>query len=234
MKMSCDEDVTDEEIERALEPIAVASTEAINRCMFRLRNQFPDLASGLGGVGGFEIENAGRHYKLHYECWNKTRVSFDGKNTHITAAGLPRPIGLYTIERLMDDLIAHGYRAEDVIRNAVGFDVYVSNDISHTLSHHKPLASDIFDGTVTDYKGVSTHVKAHQSPALFPAGRWLGETLKLANKFTVSYLNTEYGRDVALPNRYLRRSEKNGLGEILIDTENGPQVLMSCEGDVNE
>ena len=133
----------------------------------------------------------------------------------------------------MDDLIRYGNRPTDVIRNAVGFDVYVSNDISHTLSHHKPLASDIFDRTVTDYKGVSSHVTAHESPALYPAGRWLGETLKIANRFTVHYLSTKYDRDVALPNRYLRRSSKTGLGEILIDTENGPQVLMSCEGDEN-
>lgn len=239
IKVSCDDDVTDEDLERALEPIALASTVAINRCMDRLRKNFPDLASGLGGIGGFEIENRNRHYPLHIECWNKTRVSYDGRNTHITAAGLPRPIGLYTIETLMDDLIKSGNAPEDVMQKCVGFNVYVDNTISHTLSHHKPLATDLYVGEVTDYKGVSTYVKVHQSTALYEAGRWLGETIKIANRFTVHYLSTKYGRNVDTTNTYLRRrrikledgTEVLGKGEVLEDTENGPQVIMTCDGD---
>lgn len=245
MKMSCDEDVTDEEIDAALEPIAIASTLAINKCMERLRKEFPDMASGLGGIGGFEIENRNRHYPLHYECWNKTRVSFDGKQTHITAAGLPRPIGLYTIETLMDDLIEHGYTPREVIENAVGFNVFVGYDISHVLGHHKPNATDIFDSEVTDYLGNSNHVRVHESTGLYNAGKWLGETLKIANRFTVHYIATEYGRNVRTDTRYLRRKiltgpngdvllDENGKpllgkGEIVAETENGPQVIMTCE-----
>ena len=239
MKMSCDEDVSDEEIERALEPIAIASTKAINKCMQRLRNEFPGLTSGLGGIGGFEIENKGRHYPLHLECWNKTRVSFDGKNTHITAAGLPRPIGFYTIETLMDDLIAAGYSPESVLQECVGYNVFVSYDISHTLSHHKPDAQDLYIGEVTDYQGNTANVCAHQSTALYEAGRWLGETLKVANRFTVSYLESKYGRIVDTTCRYLRRTRYVkedgtiflGKGEVLKDTIDGPTIIMTCKGD---
>lgn len=226
MKMSCDDDVTDEEIERSLEPIAIASTEAINRCMDRLRKQFPDLASGLGGIGGFEIENRGRHYPLHIECWNKMRVSFDGKNTHITAAGLPRPINVYHIETFMDDLIAGGNSPETVLQECVGFDVYVSYSVSHTLSHHKPKSSDIYDRTVTDYQDNTTHVTAHETTALYENGRWIGETLKIANRFSLGYLNDKYGRNCERPNTYLRRNKLSGVAEVVRDSENGPQIIM--------
>ena len=92
MKCACDADVTDDELEAALEPIAVASKNAINVAMRRVRKTFPKMASTLNGIGSFDIENRGHHYDTHIELWNKCRVSFDGK-AHVTCAGLRRPIG---------------------------------------------------------------------------------------------------------------------------------------------
>lgn len=226
VKVSCDDDVTDEDIENAMRPLGETAKKAIDTCMARLRKNFPDLASTLDGIGSFEIENRGHHYELHFELWNKARVSFDGKRTHITCAGLPRPIGLYTIETFMDELIQAGYSPERVLQETVGFNTYVSNAISHTLEHYKPKPTDLYEGAVTDYEGVDAYVSTHQSTALYPAPRWLGETLKLTNRLSVEYLERKYGRTVDTITRYLARDEKTGKAVLLKDTENGMQVVM--------
>lgn len=226
VKVSCDADVTDDDVEAAMKPLAVASKSAIDACMKRLRKNFPKLASTLKGIGSFEIENRGNHYELHYELWNKARVSFDGRKTHITCAGLPRPIGLYTIESFMDELIGAGNSPEKVLTETVGFDTFVSNAISHTLEHHKPKPEDIYVGEVTDYGGVTTHVRCHQSVALYPAPRWLGETLKLTNRLSVEFLERKYGRTVDSATRYLERNKITGRAVLLKDTENGIQEVM--------
>lgn len=226
VKISCDEDVSDEEIEAAMEPVGVAAKKAIDACMARLRKNFPDLASSLDGIGSFEIENRGKHYALHYEMWNKARVSFDGEKTHITCAGLPRPIGLYTIETFMDELIQAGNRPEQVLQKTLGFNMLVSNAISHTLEHYKPKPSDLYEGTVTDYTGLDAYVSVHQSTALYAAPRWLGETLKLTNRLSVEYLEREYGRTIDTTTRYLERDEKTGKAILKKDTIYGVRVVM--------
>ena len=226
MKIACDDDVTDEEISNALEPIAAASTGAIFRTMERLRKNFPDLASGLNGIGGFEIENAGHHYPIHYEMWNKARVSWDGEHVHITCAGLPRPIGQYHIETYLEELINAGNDPSTVFRTVLGFDVYVQHDISHTLEHRKPRVSDVFDSVVVDYRGKETHVVAHESTALYPAGRWLGETLKQTNRLSVAYLKRYCDRHVESRTRYIVRSGETGRAELLRDSETGPITIM--------
>ena len=225
VKVSCNDDVTDEEVERAMEPLAKASKTAIDRCMKRLRENFPDLASSLDGIGSFEIENKGHHYGIHYELWNKARVSYDGR-THITCAGLPRPIGRYTIESFMDELIGAGNSPQDVLKETVGFDTFVSNAISHTLEHHKPKPTDLYVGEVTDYRGVTTHVSAHQSISLYPAPRWLGEKLKLTNRLSVDFLEREYGRVIDTATKYLERDKTTGKARLLKDTENGITEIM--------
>lgn len=226
MKIACDSDVTDEELDDALKPIAEVSQKAIYKCMARLRKNFPKLASTLKGIGGFELENAGAHYLTHYEMWNKARISWDGKHVHITCAGLPRPIGMYHIETFMEELIDAGNTVEDVFTKTIGFDTFIYNDISHTLEHHKPMPTDIFDDYVTDYLGNTTHVYAHESTALYAAGRWLGETLKMTNKLSVDFLRDNYGREVDTDTRYLKRDENTGKAVVIKDTEFGPTVLM--------
>lgn len=226
MKVSLNDDVSDDDLEAALQPIADASKKAIDKCMKRLRTEFPDLASTLDGIGGFEIENRNAHYQLHYEMWNKARISYDGKHSHITCAGLPRPIGMYTIETFIDELIAAGYPPEKVLQETVGFNTFVSNPISHTLEHHKPDASDLFDDEVTDYAGMVSHVCSHQSTALYAAPRWLGETLKPTNRLSVEYVEREYGRSIDTDNRYLYRDETTGRAVLYRDTEFGTQVVM--------
>lgn len=195
MKMSLDSDITDEDVEMALESMEEISTHAINICMERIRTNFPDLASDLKGVGGFELENKGHHYELHYEAWNKARISYDGK-FHITCAGLRRPDGMYHIEHFMRDLELQGNKPENILQACLGYNIFVSHNISHVLESHHPSAQDVYDNYVTDYRGYTAHVVCHESPALYAAGRWLGDTSKYTNASNVAYLREHYGRNV--------------------------------------
>lgn len=195
MKMSLDSDVTDDDIELALEPMLEISTHAIDTCMERIRANFPDMASDLKGVGGFELENKGHHYELHYEAWNKARISYDG-SFHITCAGLRRPDGMYHIEHFMHDLEVQGNAPENILQSCLGYNIFVSHNISHVLESHHPSAQDVYDDYVTDYRGQSAHVVSHESPALYAAGRWLGDTSKYTNASNVAYLREHYNRNV--------------------------------------
>ena len=227
MKVACNDNISDEDLERALEPIAIASTNAINLCMERLRKDFPDLASGLNGIGAFEIENRNEHYQMHFEMWNKARLSFDGKEFHITCAGLPRPIDSYTIETFLNGLFDSGIAPERIITECLGFNTKIDYEIAHTLEHHKPKAIDVFDDTVTDYNGVTADVYAHESIALYPSTRWLGETLKIQNRLSVEYLESAYGRDVDTDTKYIRWNKDTKKAELYKDTPFGPQITMS-------
>lgn len=201
MKMSCDNDVTDKEIEEALKPIAVASKQAIDETMARLRKTFPEYASPLTGIGSFIVENKGRHYDWHIECWNKCRVSFDSR-AHVTCAGLSRPEDSFTIEDLIT-VIAGKYGVEEALNMCIGFNVYVKHSVSHSLEKHIPAVSDVFDGDVTDYLGNKAHVIAHESEALYNSGRWLGETLKVTNIECLNFLKNRFGRKPITYARYL-------------------------------
>lgn len=202
MKCSCDADVTDEELDAALAPIGDASKRAIDATMRRLRKTWPTKASMLTGIGSFDIENRGHHYESHIELWNKCRVSWDG-HAHVTCAGLRRPHGQVNIETVMDALIRAGYPVSDVLAETMGYNVFIEPSVSHALERHQPHARDVFDGDVCDYLGNTSHVTAHESQALYPAGRWLGETLKASNIATVAYLRDRYGREVDTACRYI-------------------------------
>ena len=124
----------------------------------------------------------------------------------------------------MDDLIANGNTPEKVLTQTLGFNTYISHEIAHTLEHRKPKATDVFDRDVTDYLGNTTHVVAHESTALYPSERWLGETVKITNSLTVKYLNATYNRDVEEGERYLRF--ENGRAKLYQDTPTGTKLIM--------
>ncbi len=226
LKVRCDKDVTDQDLLDALQPIADASKEAINTCMKRLRKERPDLASTLMGIGSFDIEGAidGDRWEHHMEAWNKARVSECKGHSHITCAGLSRPEGAYTIENFIDELIAAGYEIPEVFTNVLGYNISVSNSVAHALEGHKPKATDVFESDVTDYLGNTAHVKSHESQALYPVGRLLGDTSKLSNMNTVRYLETEYGKMVDTSLRYLYKTDKGAL--LKAQTEYGLEDIM--------
>lgn len=224
LKISCDDDVSDEELLDVLEPLHSAIENAINNTMRRVRNTAPDMASTLDHIGKFEVEDCGgsSRYVEHVELWNKARVSLDaGGRVHVTCAGLPRPADVYTIEDFLRDLVTNGHSFGDVVSLALGYDVLVDYEICHTLQRNRPHACDRYTGDVTDYRGATYHVDAPEAIALYPAGRWLGESDKQANGENLTYIRNTYNRNMeTMPRELIMRDGKPMIvsidGEILL------------------
>lgn len=230
MKISLDQDISDDMLSECLSVFSDVSRRAIDSTMKRVRRLYPLQASSLRGIGGFEIENEGCHYDWHIELWNKCRCSIDkDKHVHITCAGLSRPQDRYHIERFMRDLLSSGNKEDDVLQLCVGYNVFVGNEICHALEGHRPDVRDRFEGSLRDYRGDETYVSTHEVTCLYPVGRWLGETIKQSNRQTVEYLEREYGRHVDTSTRHLAARE---LPEVMRETERGMETVMI--GEYNE
>lgn len=227
MKLRCDYDVTEEELNECLKPIAVASKNAIDYAMQRLRRACPEFSSPLTGIGGFEVENGGNPYVYHKELWNKCRVSIDAEwRAHITCAGLSRPSNAYHIESYLTDMCKR-YPPEKVLESCIGFDTFVAHEIAHSLEAHHPKVTDRFVGDVTDYMGNTAHVDCHESTSLYPSGRFLGDLGKMGNALTVGFLRTECGNYQRRPTRYLRVID--GKAVLQEDSYDGPITLMEVK-----
>jgi hypothetical protein len=212
LKISCADDVTDTELLDALEPLHTAIETAINRTMRRVRTTAPDMASTLEHIGKFEVEDCGgaTRYAEHVELWNKARVSLDkAGRVHVTCAGLPRPDGMYTIEDFIADLMHAGHGFRETVQMSLGYDVLVDYDICHTLQRNRPHVWDRYVGIVTDYRGETTHVDVPEAIALYPSGRWLGESDKQANGENITYLRATYNRRVETTPRELTLTHGN-------------------------
>lgn len=224
LKISCANDVTDTELLDTLEPLHTAIENAINLTMRRVRNTAPDMASTLDHIGKFEVEDCGgtTRYAEHVELWNKARVSLDmSGRVHVTCAGLPRPDGVYTIEDCIEDIMHMGHDFAETVRLALGYDVLVDYEICHTLQRNRPHVWDRYVGTVTDYRGATYHVDAPEAIALYPSGRWLGESDKQANGENLAYMRDIYNRNVeTLPRELIVRDGRPMIvsidGEILL------------------
>lgn len=206
LKIRCDADVSDADLMDSLRPLHDAVETAINRTMRRVRVTAPDMASTLEHIGKFEVEDCGgtTRYTQHMELWNKARVSLDTRGrVHVTCAGLPRPDGAYTIEEFLHDLMAAGHGFAEAVTMSLGYDVLVDYDICHTLQRNRPHVWDRYVGTVTDYRGATYHVDTPEAIALYPSGRWLGESDKQANEENIVYLQTTYNRRVETTPREL-------------------------------
>lgn len=222
LKISCANDVTDTELLDALEPLHTAIENAINLTMRRVRNTAPDMASTLDHIGKFEVEDCGgtTRYAEHVELWNKARVSLDmSGRVHVTCAGLPRPDGVYTIEDCIEDIMCMGHGFAETIRAALGYDVLVDYEICHTLQRKRPHVWDRYVGTVTDYRGATYHVDAPEAIALYPSGRWLGESDKQANGENLTYLRNIYNRNVETTPR-----------ELIV--RDGKPMIVSIDGEI--
>lgn len=222
LKISCDADVDDAGLLEALAPLHVAIENAINRTMRRVRATAPDMASTLDHIGKFEVEDCGgaTRYVEHMELWNKARVSLDvDGRVHVTCAGLPRPEGVYTIEDFIEDIMRAGHGFAETVRLALGYDVLVDYGVCHTLQRNRPHMWDRYVDTVIDYRGAACHVDAPEAIALYPSGRWLGESDKQANSENLMYLQNAYNRTVETMSR-----------ELIV--RNGNPMIVSIDGEI--
>ena len=199
LKVACVEGIEATDLIDALKPLHRATTAAINLAQARLRAAFPDLASSLDDVGCFEVEPATPScdfYTTHMEAWPKARVSVDDRgHAHVTCAGLSRPHGAYTIERWLDGMHARGHAWETLLPRSLGYNVSITNEVSHALDHHKPRFTDRTRAVVSDYQGRTCAVDTHEAIAIFETSRRLGDTTKRTNAANVRYL-TQAGVDV--------------------------------------
>lgn len=222
LKISCADDVSDTELLAALNPLHTAIENAINRTMRRVRATAADVASTLEHIGKFEVEDCGgtTRYAEHVELWNKARLSLDmAGRVHVTCAGLPRPDGMYTIEDFMREIIRAGHGFAEVVRLTIGYDVLVDYEICHTLQRTRPHVWDRYVGTVTDYRGTTYHVDVPEAIALYPSGRWLGESDKQANGENISYMLSTYNRNVETTPR-----------ELIV--RDGRPMIVSIDGEI--
>lgn len=224
LKISCDNDVSDMELLKALEPLHTAIENAINITMRRVRSTAADMASTLEHIGKFEIEDCGgtTRYVEHMELWNKARISLDTDGrVHVTCAGLPRPDGMYTIEGFIADIMRAGHGFAETVQMSLGYNVLVDYEICHTLQRNRPHVCDRYIGDVTDYLGETAHVDAPEAVGLYPSGRWLGESDKQANMENITYLRSVYNRCVnTIPRELVLRDGTPRIvsmdGEILL------------------
>ena len=222
LKIRCDMAVTDDALLDCLIPLHDAVETAINNTMRRVRATAPDMASALDHIGKFEVEDCGgvTRYVRHMDLWNKARVSLDvAGRVHITCAGLPRPDGVYTAEDFIRDLMGSGCDFVDVVRMAFGYDVLVDYEICHTLQRNRPHVWDRYVGVVTDYRGEAARVDVPEAIALYPSGRWLGESDKQANGENIAYLRNVYNRNVETTPR-----------ELVI--QDGKPKIVSIDGEI--
>lgn len=206
LKIRCDEDITNEILLDALEPLHVAIESALNVTMKRVRKLYPTIASDLEGIGKFDCENANDdRWLLHMEAWNKARVSIsqDGK-PHVTCAGLSRPLNSYHIENYISDLLESGYTPYEILPNILGYNVFVTHDICHALEHRKPNVCDVLDIDVTDYLGNTYHVCQTEAIALYDSGRMLGDTSKRTNADNLRYLRDVQNLDLDDSEKWLQ------------------------------
>lgn len=191
----------------ALAPLHVAITDAIHLCMTRLNANYPKLAANLDGVGCFEVEAASRtcdYYPLHMEAWNKARVSLDdAMRPHVTMAGLSRPDGAYHIGTWVQDMLAAGYDARDLLPRAFGYNVTIQNEVCHALDRTAPKFRAPFFADICDYQGNTHFVNTHEAIALYATNRRIGDLMKTANLNNVQYLEERYGRHVRTGERVI-------------------------------
>lgn len=209
-----DSAISDEDVARALNPLAEASDVAISRCMRRVRENHPELASDLRGIGSFDVENAGARYVAHCEYWNKCRVSVDKENrAHVTCAGLSRPKGArWNMETFLEDYASrHGW--DKALTQAFGYETIVSPEVAHSLQRNRPSPRDVYEGDVTDWRGATAHVRRTEAVALWPVGRELGSLDMRANAESVAYMRERYGREVACDPRSLEI--RDGRAEVV-------------------
>lgn len=224
LKIRCDGDVSDADLLDCLQPLHHAIETAIDKTMRRVRVTAPDMASTLEHVGKFEVEDCGggTRYAEHMELWNKARVSLDKNGrVHVTCAGLPRPDGVYTIEDFIAGIMRTGHGFAETVQMSLGYDVLVDYEICHTLQRNRPHAWDRYTGAVTDHRGSTYHVDAPEAIALYPAGRWLGESDKQANGENLTYIRNTYNRYMeTMPRELIMRDGKPMIvsidGEILL------------------
>lgn len=201
LKVRCDADVMDGDLLAALKPLHDAADLCLREGYRDMRRTWPELCSDMSDVGHFDVERCGRgtRYPYHMELWNKCRMSIDSDlKAHVTAAGLSRPKGEYTIVDYINDRIREHIDKDDcpgdALYDALGYNVYVDNDVAHALERTNPRCTTRVCERVIDYLGGVYDVDLPAVMALYPVGRDFGSLLTATANENLHYLKIHYQR----------------------------------------
>lgn len=174
--IKCVAECGNDKILDALRPLHDATDRAVARVQERVRALYPDLASDFKGLGHFVIEEAdpGEDRCEHQmDGWAKTRITMSHGRYHITAAGLPQPIGMYTIEDWCDEM-GKTRPFEKVASFVLGYNTFVVPEIAHGLTAIQPK-SELVEEDIPDRDGVTRHVHAPSVVVAEESGITMGD-----------------------------------------------------------
>lgn len=209
LKIGTDESVSDNMLMSALDPLHDAIRRAINQTQVRIRKNYPKYSSNLEGLGEFEIENAGDRYIASRDYWNKCRIAIDKKGKfHITCAGVSRPANRYNLEKIANRMYELGYDYNEIFDLLIGYNTTYAPSVSFLLGHHKPGYNDMVDIDIVDYTGSKSHVKAHQSIALYPIAKTVGDEIAQTNYANIVKQKT-LGYEIDARQKFITQDDKN-------------------------
>lgn len=205
----------------SLKPLHDATDRAVARVQERVRASYPDLASDFKGLGHFMIEEAAPgedRWEHQMDGWAKTRITMSHGKYHITAAGLPQPIGMYTIENWCNEM-SKEHSFEEVAGFVMGYNTFVVPEIAHGLTAIQPK-SDMVEETIEDRDGIKRVVEAPSVVVAEESGITMGDP-----KYGNVQENLEFLKKIG---RYPDLREK------MIDLEDGKAVgyIINDDGEV--
>ncbi len=174
--IKCVAKCSNDEIMNALKPLHDATDRAVATVQNRVRTSYKDLASDFKGLGHFMIEEAApgeNRWEHQMDGWAKTRITMSHGHYHVTAAGLPQPVGTYTIEDWCDEM-GKTRSFKEVASFVLGYNNSIVPEIAHSITATQPQ-SDRVEETITDRDGVTRHVDAPSVVVAEESGITMGD-----------------------------------------------------------
>ncbi len=219
--IKCVAECSNDKIMDALKPLHDATDRAVARVQERVRASYPDLASNFKGLGHFMIEEAAPgedRWEHQMDGWAKTRITMSHGRYHITAAGLPQPIGMYTIKDWCNEM-GKTRSFEEVAGFVLGYNTFVVPEIAHGLTAIQPKGDKVKEA-IEDRDGVKRSVDAPSVVMAEESGITMGDPKYGNVRENISFLRKN--------GRYPDVREK------MIDLEDGKAVgyIINDDGEV--
>lgn len=158
-----------------------AIDRAKSKVCARVRTCYPRMFDALDGIGYYVHE-----FEVTRFCasWNKAYAVCehdprdDADHVRFTLAGIPASRGA---NQLADRLLADGAAFGDITDIFLGYNVNYTNDITGLNARSFPRWGEVYDATVTDYRGCAAHVSEPAALALYPMAKVVNDTRNADN-----------------------------------------------------
>lgn len=215
--IKCVAECGNDKIIEALQPLHDATDRAVARVQDRVRTSYPDLASRFKDLGHFMIEEAAPgedRWEHQMDGWAKTRITMSHGHYHVTAAGVPQPVGMYTIEDWCNEM-GKKRSFEEVAGFVLGYNAYIVPEIAHGITAIPPQ-SDRVKATIKDRDGVTRHVDAPSVVVAEESGITLGDPKYKNVKENLDFLRSN-GRYPDLREKMVDMEDGHAVGYIVDD-----------------